>query len=286
MHHTLPAIAVNGVIDMQISPLDRGFAYGDGVFETCRVVNAKIPLWTLHAERLMISCKKLRIPVTLETVQNFLTKLFSQIAKEDLVVAIVKIIVTRGQGGRGYRLPDLVNPTICIGVFPAVSDPKFHCRQGVSVRICEQRLGCNVFLAGLKHLNRLENILARAEWCDEKFAEGLLFDINDNLIEATASNIFIAKNNNLLTPDLTASGVAGVMRCLIIDELAPELGLTVNIKKLSQFDLQAADEIFLCNSIFGIWPVVNIFDQQNYVYAIGKNTIALQKLLTNRFYQI
>jgi 4-amino-4-deoxychorismate lyase len=209
MQHKLPAIAINGVIGQQISPLDRGFTYGDGVFETCRMINAKIPLWNLHIERLIASCKKLSIPVTASVVQDFLAQLLSQIAPENLVSAVIKIIVTRGQGGRGYGLPNNIQPTICIGVFPPGSYPECNYSQGVSVRICAQRLGCNSNLAGLKHLNRLENVLARAEWKDEKFVEGLLFDTNNNLIEATMSNIFIVNNGDLYTPDLTEAGVAG-----------------------------------------------------------------------------
>ncbi len=282
MQHKLPAIAINGVIDKQVSPLDRGFTYGDGVFETCRMMNAKIPLWNLHAERLITSCGKLFISITLNLIQDYLAQLIAQISPQDLAEAVVKIIVTRGQGGRGYRLPNDVSPTICIGIFSAASYPESNYSQGVSVRVCSQRLGCNTTLAGLKHLNRLEHILARAEWSDETFSEGLLFDVNNNLIEATLSNIFIIKNENLLTPDLTEAGVAGVMRRLIIDELTPELGLTVSIQKLSHHDLLTADEIFVCNSIFGIWPVVKVFDQKNYFFAPGKNTTNLQKLLAKR----
>ncbi|MES2824702.1 MAG: aminodeoxychorismate lyase [Pseudomonadota bacterium] len=282
MQHQLPAIAINGVIDQQVSPLDRGFTYGDGVFETCRMINAKIPLWNLHVERLISSCKKLSIPVTDNLVQDFLAQLLSQIAPENLVAAVVKIIVTRGQGGRGFSISNSMQPTICIGVFPPGSYPERNYSQGVSVRICAQRLGCNPTLAGLKHLNRLENILARAEWSDEKFAEGLLFDTSNNLIEATMSNIFIIINGELCTPDLTEAGVAGVMRRLVIDELVPQLKIFVNVKKLSHTDLMSADEIFLCNSNFGIWPVINVFDQQDNLFAIGKITTALQKLLVNR----
>lgn len=282
MQPKLPVIAINGVIDQQVSPLDRGFTYGDGVFETCRMINAKIPLWNLHVERLIASCKKLSIPVTGNLIQDFLTQLLSQIAPENLVSAVIKIIVTRGEGGRGYGIQNAMQPTICIGVFPPGSYSERYYSQGVSVRICMQRLGCNPTLAGLKHLNRLENVLARAEWSTEKFAEGLMFDISNNLIEATMSNIFIVHNGDLLTPDVSEAGVAGVMRRLVIDELAPRLKMFVNVKKLSHTDLMSADEIFLCNSNFGIWPVINVFDQQDNLFAIGKITTALQKLLVNR----
>lgn len=282
MYHQLPAIAINGVIDKLVSPLDRGFTYGDGVFETCCMINAKIPLWALHSERLMMSCKKLSIPVTCDEVHDFLAQLVSQIAHEDLISAVLKIIITRGQGGRGYGLPDNIKPTICIGIFPPANYPEYNYSKGVSVRVCAQRLGCNASLAGLKHLNRLEHVLARAEWKNDKFTEGLLFDTNNNLIEATMSNIFIVKQGSLFTPDLSEAGVAGVMRKLIIDELAPQLNLSVSIKKLSHHDLLSANEIFLCNSVFGVWPVICVFDQQDHFFKVGENTAALQKAFTRR----
>ena len=282
MQLTLPAIAINGELNKQVSPLDRGFAYGDGVFESCRIIQAKIPLWKLHAQRLIASCETLLIPISISVVNDYLAQLMRLISEHDLEDAIVKIIVTRGTGGRGYRLPDQINPTICIGIFPAILYPESYSSAGVSVRICSLRLGCNPVLAGLKHLNRLEHILARAEWNDEEFAEGLLFDTNNNLIEATVSNVFIVQNGELFTPEVIDAGVAGVMRRLVIEELAVQIGLEVCVKKLSREDLWSANEIFLCNSVFGIWPVINVFDQRNYFFARGSKTLLLQRLLAAR----
>ncbi len=280
MFHTLPAISINGIVDKQVSPLDRGFTYGDGVFETCLILNSQIPLWDLHRERLMISCKKLLIPLQIETVEQYLAQLMTLVNSRYLEEATVKLIVTRGQGGRGYRLPKLVNTTICIAIFPKPSYPTLYYSEGVSVRLCTHRLSCNTALAGLKHLNRLEHILARAEWNDESIAEGLLVDINDNLIEATISNIFIVKGNELLTPDLTEAGVAGVMRRFIIETLAPRLNLISQVKKIPLHNLFDAEEIFLCNSVFGIWPIINIANLHCNQLEVGKLTRALQKSLT------
>lgn len=282
MQHPLPAVTINGVMDKQVSPLDRGFAYGDGVFETCRIVNAHIPLWNFHSERLVGSCKKLLIPVELNVVQEYLLQSLKQIAPQDLQEAVVKIIITRGVGGRGYRIAEEMTPTVCIAVFPKASYPEHYYTHGVSVRVCSQRLGCNTTLAGLKHLNRLEHILARAEWRDENIAEGLLFDSNNNLIEATVSNIFVVKNSVLHTPDLSEAGVAGVMRRFILDELAPELHITAKVQKISLDELMTADEIFLCNSVYGIWPVVKILNDCEHVFSVGKLTSALQQLLIQK----
>ncbi|HWV15972.1 MAG TPA: aminodeoxychorismate lyase [Cellvibrio sp.] len=279
MQGKLPLISVNGVIGQQISPLDRGFAYGDGVFETCRIDNGQIPLWPLHRQRLLASCDRLFIPLQETLLEQYVQLLLAQMPAQELVAATLKIIVTRGEGGRGYRLPDKVQPTLCIGIFPAAHYPEHYASRGVTVRLCQQRLGCNPALAGLKHLNRLEHILARAEWCDEAIAEGLLLDGNDHLIEATISNLFIVKNATLLTPDLSEAGVAGVMRRFILESLVPQLGLRAGIKKLTLDDLLSADEVFLSNSVFGIWPVAELLGDSPRNFFHGEITRKLQALL-------
>lgn len=279
MQRTLPVIAVNGAIDAQVSPLDRGFAYGDGVFETCKLKNAKIPLWDLHKERLFNSCEKLSIPLALSAIELQLENLIAVLAVEDSRNAVVKITVTRGQGGRGYRSPDVIMPTVVIGIFPAPHYSAENFSEGVSVKICNQRLSCNSSLAGLKHLNRLEQILARAEWQDESIAEGILFDTQSNLIEAVFSNIFLVHAGELQTPDLSEAGVAGVMRRFILETITPKVGLTVSVKKLSLNDLLSADAVFLCNSLYGIWPVQKILADQIHVFESNSITLKLQDVL-------
>jgi 4-amino-4-deoxychorismate lyase len=276
---TLPVIAVNGVIGAQVSPLDRGFAYGDGVFETCKILHGKIPLWKLHKERLLKSCEKLAIPVAIDLLEAQLANVMSSVVTTDIENAIVKITVTRGQGGRGYRIPDSVEPTIVIGIFPAADYPQSYFSEGVVVRLCRQRLSCNSSVAGLKHLNRIEQVLARAEWQDDSIAEGIMLDTNGNLIEAVFSNIFLVKNGKLFTPDLSEAGVAGVMRRFIIETLAPRASLKVHIKMLTLRDLTDADAVFLCNSIYGVWPVQKLFGEQEFSFNPDTITLNLQQLL-------
>lgn len=257
MSLSLPLVSINGVPNASISPLDRGFAYGDGLFETCRCVAGRIPLWDLHRERLLFSAARLHIPIDELRLQEYLDGVLRHIQLNQVHDTVVKIQVTRGVGGRGYRLPDQINPTYCIGIFEGtpLASPSF--RDGVAVRICDLRLGKNPALAGIKHLNRLEHILARAEWRDE-FAEGLLLDTDGNVIEATVSNVFAIKDGVLFTPDLAAAGVAGIMRRAVIEQLAPALNLPVKVDAMPRTFLAAADEVFLSNSVFGIWPVNNI----------------------------
>jgi 4-amino-4-deoxychorismate lyase len=137
----------------------------------------------------------------------------------------------------------------------------------------------NPSLAGIKHLNRLDNVLARAEWQDDSAAEGLMLNQAGNLIEATASNIFIVRNRELLTPELSRAGVAGVTRRIICEQLAPAMKLAIIETRLSIHDLEGADEVFICNSINGIWPVTRLLDHTPGVFPVGEYTRQLQVAL-------
>jgi len=153
-----------------------------------------------------------------------------------------------------------MTPTYCIGVFPVDVLRSNNYLTGIDMRICAQRLSANKSLAGMKHLNRLEQILARSEWQDE-YAEGLLMDESGSVIEATVSNLFAVKHGKLYTPDLSSSGVAGIMRRTIMEILAPTLSLDVEIESINLDFLRAADELFVCNSVYGIWPVNTLVDE-------------------------
>jgi 4-amino-4-deoxychorismate lyase len=170
---------------------------------------------------------------------------------------VLKVIITRGPGGRGYRAPPAATPTRVLQVSPWPGFPS-ACRDcGVAIRLCSQRLGINPALAGIKHLNRLEQVLARQEWDDPDIHEGLLCDTSGNVIEGTMSNLFVVHGEKLLTPDLARCGVAGIMRSVIL-ELAGRLGIESVVRVLPLAELEAADELFLTNGIIGIWPVIRL----------------------------
>jgi 4-amino-4-deoxychorismate lyase len=274
----LPLIAVNGVLNANVSPLDRGFSYGDGVFETCRIHHGKIPLWHFHAERLMESAERLKIPVAPDLLIHYRDQLLIEARAAKLDSAVLKIILTRGVGGRGYRLPDEVKPTYCFGLFASAELPTEQYLKGVTVGVCVQRLAHQASLAGIKHLNRLEHILARSEWRDE-YDEGLLLDGDGQVIEATVSNLFAVVDDCLVTPDLTYAGVAGIMRRVIIEHLAPALGLKVSVQPVDLKLVRAARELFLCNSVFGIWPVTTLLVEPTLQFAPGVVTQSLQRHL-------
>lgn len=283
MSNNLPLISINGVLGAALSPLDRGFAYGDGIFETCRCKNGVIPLWRYHLERLLQSADRLKIAVDEDLLTHYRDDLLAQADAQGITSAVLKITVTRGVGGRGYRMPDAPVSTYCLGLFACDPLQSQKYLEGVSTRICNLRLAQNPALAGMKHLNRLEQILARAEWQDE-FAEGLLLDIEDRVVEGTLSNVFVVKGGQLYSPDLSLAGVAGVMRRVIIERIAPALGLSCQIKHFKLDFLSDADEIFLCNSVFGIWPVNRIVDDRKdqlvtHVFNQHRVTQALQQYI-------
>jgi len=155
--------------------------------------------------------------------------------------------------------------------------PAANAEQGVKIRLCTTRLGDNPVLAGIKHLNRLEQVLARQEWMDDDIHEGLLMDADGNLVEGTMSNLFIVSNGVLMTPDLSCCGVAGIMRTIILEQ-AEQQGMDTRITKISRQALQEADEAFLSNSLIGIWPVIAMGES---MYRKGSITLQLQKQLAD-----
>ena len=265
-------ILVNGQIADRIATQDRGLQYGDGLFETIAYKNNKLEFLDDHIERLITGCSKLNI------YTNFLAELekdLSKITQKLQQDAVIKVVITRGQGGRGYKQPDHAIPTRIVSSYPYPDYPQSN-QHGVKVTRCKQLVSQNPTLAGIKHLNRLEQVLARSEWDDSDIAEGLMTNINGELIEGTMSNLFIVKQNKLFTPDLSLSGINGILRKQVI-LLADMLSIPVSITTITEDDLKQADEVFLTNSILGIWPVTQIDDQQSFVY--GPITKQLQASL-------
>lgn len=257
----MPSILINGCEKDQVSVLDRGFQYGDGLFETIRVVAGVPQYWHEHMERLSEGCRRLNIPLPEMSVFETETESLCK----GLGDGVLKITVTRGPGERGYAITGPVNTTRVLATFPVSPYSENYWTSGVVVRVCETRLGENPVLAGIKHLNRLEQVLARAEWSDVKIQEGLMLDMNNNIIEGTMSNIFSVKNNELYTPELSRCGVKGVMREQVM-KVANEAGITVNETKLDLDTLYQAEELFLCNSLIGIWPVRQL---ESHVFNVG-----------------
>ncbi len=259
---------INGNNEHWIQHSDRGLQYGDGLFETIEILHGKPRFLALHLQRLQIGCERLLLPLP------DLVDLSEQIRRRASGCAhgILKLILTRGSGGRGYRLPRPSNTTGILILHPYPVYPENYAEVGVNIRFCDLRLGCNPRLAGVKHLNRLEQVLARAEWNDADIQEGLLLDFQDNVIEGTMSNIFIVKSGRLMTPLLNMAGVDGVVR-QVIRKLCEQLSMSCLEGNLSKQALLSADELFITNSVIGIWPVKKLQHQD---YKIGSVTRQLQ----------
>ena len=266
-------VLINGKSGDKISVLDRGVQYGDGVFETIAYRHGVAEFLEQHLTRLKTGCKLLAINFEqMDLLRTELNTVFDTMSTEP---AVIKITVTRGVGGRGYFSDNSAIPTRIISISAYPFHPEDYQRDGVRLRFCEQTLSVNSRLAGIKHLNRLEQVLARNEWDDPDIAEGMMSDEDNNVIEGTMSNIFIVEDDILFTPVVTRAGIAGVIRAQVI-QLATRSGISVQERTITRQQLAEADEVFVCNSIIGIWPVSAI---SNKLYPVGFITQFIQKSL-------
>jgi len=250
-------LLVNGDSGTHISALDRGLQYGDGLFETIAVADSRPCLWQRHYQRLHDGGKRLGIPIP--TSETLLSEIKQEIGSNDK--GVIKVTITRGEGARGYNPPPEPKATRIVHFSPWPDYPVAVYSAGIRVRVCETRLGISHSLAGIKHLNRLEQVMARSEWSDSEIGEGLMLDAQGHIIEGTMSNVFTLKDGVLHTPDLTQCGVEGVMRALVLDTAA-EQGIEVNIGQIGLAEALQADGVFLTNSIIGIWPVNRLEDRE------------------------
>jgi 4-amino-4-deoxychorismate lyase len=257
MDEALFGIWVDGEPCRTLAAADRGLMYGDGIFRTMVMRGGRIVAWPRHYRRLAEDCGRLAIvPPPLAILERDLAAVAAQ-GKD----CVVKIVVTRGVGGRGYRPPAAPRPTRLVVAAPLPEYPAAYGEAGVRLHLCTLRLAAQPRLAGVKHLNRLENVLARMEWSDPDIPEGLLRDTEERVIEGTMSNLFMRRGRRLITPDLSRCGVAGVQRERIL-ELAPRLGLRVEVGSFAVDELLAAEEVFVCNSVIGLWPVRSLEARQ------------------------
>ncbi len=251
------------------SVTDRGLAYGDGLFETIGVKRGSPQLVERHLARLAEGCERLSIPVDLLQIRTELLAFSAEIGE-----GVAKLIVTRGDGLRGYGAPVNAQARRILLASPFPAYPTANAEQGIRLFPCTTRLAEQPLLAGLKHLNRLEQVLARSEWQDNEHAEGLMLNVSGTVIEGVYSNLFLVSRGVLITPDLSRSGVAGVMRAELLVR-AEGLGYPVAIEAVSYEQLLAADEVFVCNSLYGVWPVCAL---QAHRWPVGPLTRKLQSL--------
>ena len=265
---------INGEDASGIDVLDRGLHYGDGLFETIACVGGEPRLLDLHLQRLAAGCARLRLAADLASIEREVQALARPAAR-----AILKVLVTRGPAlARGYGTSGAEKPTrITLRYAWPVEDAALA-SAGVRVRLAEMRLGENPALAGLKHLNRLEQVLARAEWREPQIAEALLFSSGGALISGTVSNVFLVQRGRLCTPRLDRCGVAGVMRAAVL-QTASAAGMSVEERVLSAEDLSQAEEVFLTNALIAVRPVRELAGR---ALAVGPVTRRVQEVLVSR----
>lgn len=241
---------------------DRGLLYGDGVFETIRLHHGQPLLWSAHQQRLLRSCHQFGIDLDAASLEEQLQTALAAIHEPEFdVSAILKIIVTRGDGGRGYMPQEDIKPRIIIQLHSLPSQLSEHSVNGVGCIICSHPLSINPALAGHKHLNRLDQVLASRELAGNFNAlnvfEGLMTDGQGLLIEGTRCNVFVVVAGRVCTPDLSTAGVAGVMRGWLLAQFEKH-NIPVHIRSVALEELKIASELFICNSVLGVIPVTRV----------------------------
>jgi 4-amino-4-deoxychorismate lyase len=245
---------VNGHPTDLVDARDRGLAYGDGVFRTLRTQDGRPLWWRDHYAKLAADCAALMLTCPDETL---LHAEICQVAEAD--GGVVKVVLTRGAGARGYAPPPSDGVTRIVFSGPLPAHAQAEAPDAIAARWCTLQLARQPRLAGIKHLNRLENVLARSEWTDPSILEGLLCDDLGAVIGGVMSNLLIIRKGELFTPDLDACGVAGVARMRLL-RTAPRLGIPVHIGRLLPAAILAADEVMICNSVIGVRRVARLDD--------------------------
>lgn len=249
---------VNGRMQDRIDVLDRGLAYGDGHFTTMRVWNGRIQMWDAHLSRLQRGCAKLAIdPPDWQALSQ---RVMSQVASMEQGCA--KLMITRGSGGRGYATQGCDETRWILTTSPYPSHYERWQEEGVDLVVCQQVLGELPMLAGLKSLNRLEQVMLKLELQQRDAVEGIVLNTRKALVEGVSANLFWRRDKTVFTPDLTHSGVDGVMRRWVMGALKA-MGIELRIVEAPLESLWHAEEVWLTNALMGLVPV-NRIEQTRY----------------------
>ena len=234
----------------------RAAQFGDGLFETLSVINGSCPALTHHGKRLSDGLRRLSIPLPENDITAMLRRFIeSMVNHSSNMNGVLKVIVSRGDSARGYGFEESIKPRVTVFFTEAIMQPG-NIYDGVRVQYVETQCAIQPQLAGLKHLNRLENVLAKKEIGAGAF-EGIMANYLGHVIECTMSNIFFEKAGKLYTPDLSLSGVAGVMRHLVI-QYCKRNEISISITNIKLLDVKSFDGAFICNSVMGVVPLKEI----------------------------
>ncbi|MBT8138926.1 MAG: aminodeoxychorismate lyase [Gammaproteobacteria bacterium] len=238
----------------QSPSLDRVSHYGDGLFETMLCERGNIPLQRYHLQRLRHGLAALRFDADFAVLEAELDT-FLQAVAQDNDFQRIKWLLSRHASKPGYSTEGAVLNSLLVAsaIAPPDVEPK-----ALRIMECETRLAIQPRLAGLKHCNRLEQVLARMELPAAEFDEGLMLDLEGNVVEAIQGNIFLLQDGYLVTPPVNRAGVAGVMREFLLREVLPGIGLDCRIENVSLAGLQACDAMFVCNAVRGPAAVASV----------------------------
>lgn len=256
---------VDGAVEASLPTTDRGLLYGHGLFETMRLWHGELPLLGFHLARLAIDAKKLGLRCDVADLRAEIEGILPGLPPG----GIVKLMLTAGDSARGYRFPEPTKSRRVVQFFPSSGKAALDVLQ-----ICAYRLPANPALAGIKHLNRLDQVIAAVELPPHH--DGLLLDHGERVIEALSSNLFLLWQNQWLTPRLDKSGVAGVMRALLIEHVLPEMGITVTCRDIDLEMLSRADEVFTCNAVSGITPIAEVIGVGRWTKTPGTASICVK----------
>ena len=253
---------------------DRGLQYGDGLFETIAIRNGEPRLWNRHTERLGEGCNLLGIAMPPE--RDLHDGVMQAVSASGVMpaYAVAKIMMTAGTSSRGYGRERVQLPSVLFGAFAATPPPAVSYTRGIEVALCNTRLASNSAFAGIKTLNRLEQVLARSEIIATDAFEGLTMDADDNIICGTMSNVFFVQNNTLTTAPVDRSGVSGVMRRHVIESLKKQ-GVDTQLQYTDLPSLDDVDEVFLSNSQFGVMPVSRCASRTWPVGSVTRNVMSV-----------
>lgn len=245
---------INGKETDMIPISDRGFQYGDGVWETLAIRNGQIKQFTHHLQRLqkgLVAFGFINIDAIIVAIKYDVLALLNT---TDIQTAVLKVTVSRGSGGRGFYYDDSIKPRRIVSLYAMPTYPASYSSEGIRLTLCQTRLPHRPQLTGFKQLGCIEQVIAKAEFQTD-YQEGLMCDYNSHIIEGTMSNFFIiTEQNTIITPDLQMCGVAGIARSCIVDQVRA-MGIHLKITTVTEADVQQAKGLFMSNSVIRLWPV-------------------------------
>lgn len=235
----------------EVKITDRGLAYGDGFFTTAKIIEGHVEHWKLHVERLNECALRLGFPaLDIEVLSCKVSEVTA-----GCLLGTLKIIITRGCGGRGYEPPTMPVLTASIQVLPFPTHYPALLNHGLQLGISAIRLASQPLLAGLKTLNRLEQVLIKQELAALAYDDVLVMDYEDKIIETSVGNLLLYKDKQWFTPNLNTCGIQGVQLKTI------QQRLTVKSCDLYLDDVINSDGLFVCNSLMGVIPVTSVIEK-------------------------